>query len=170
MNNVVIFFLVVVFIFLTLLIIAQIILFIKRIKINNKLKEETKQELKNIKKTNKINDKILNEIQKLVHRIVVSSSKNQHRKLRKHFLKLKDDYYLLTKEYKEKIVDELLEVILGVFDEFYNNKKIDYAKDAYFFALRLYDFLIENNEDQRSKEDLYYELRDKYYLLNKILK
>lgn len=147
--------------FVILLIIAKITLIIKRIRINSRLERETKEELKRIKIETKKNNRYLKKINKCVEKISQLISMHRVSKTIKLFDIIKENYSKLSEENKNALSNEICNVSLGLFDEYFQEKRYNSAR-------KVYDFLLSEVYPKATsikKDSIYLELKNRYELL-----
>ncbi len=147
--------------FVILLILAEITLIIKRIKINSRLERETKEEMKRIRKENERNRKCLRIIENKIEEISRLSNNHKIKKTFKPFLILTENYKALSLQNKEALSDEISYAGLGLFDDYFRKK-------LYSQARRVYDFLLKEvypHIPDEKKEMIFLELKQRYELL-----
>ncbi|MDK2850121.1 MAG: hypothetical protein PWP03_510 [Candidatus Woesearchaeota archaeon] len=147
--------------FILLLILAELTLIVKRIKINSRLERETKEEMKRITTETKKNKHYLKRLNRSIEKVSELISFHKVSKTTKLFNIIQESYSNLSKDNKTALSDEISDVALGLFDEYFQEK-------LYSEARKVYDFLLEEvypNVEKNKKREIYLELKKRYELL-----
>jgi hypothetical protein len=151
--------------FVGLFILSEILLYIKRKRINSVLEDSIRQEITSIKREHEENKVYLGKIEKLITRISSLIYNHEMHRTMEYFVLIEQEYKNLSEAYRKKVNLRLFEICCGLFDELCKF-------EMFLSASRVYRFMLEeiyNKGSNREREMMFTDIDARFRQINRFL-